>query len=247
MDRKSLTFEQAEGAEPLPSQLATRTISQELRVALWDLVLQSMVQAKHTSSSQGRSHFNTRWQNVLRRKHVERDKRFADQFQNDWHKLKDEVRAIFVKGSYLEVLGLVQWLLRTESLVIAPEHVDAILKQCRTAYRVVGGDTIAPITSDEEVSTLQRAFADVRATEFGGAQAHLRNASQLLTESRYADSIRESVHAVEAVARTLLSEPKIALGDALKKLDKSLPIHPALKGGFEKLYGFTSDENGIRV
>jgi hypothetical protein len=34
-DRKGLTFEQAEGAEPLPSQLKLREVSRELRARLW--------------------------------------------------------------------------------------------------------------------------------------------------------------------------------------------------------------------
>ena len=36
------------------------------------------------------------------------------------------------------------------------------------------------------------------------------------------------------------------LGPALAKLEKSGAIHPALKQAFEKLYGYTNDEKGIR-
>ena len=34
--------------------------------------------------------------------------------------------------------------------------------------------------------------------------------------------------------------------DALKKLDDSLNIHSALKSAYSKLYGYTSDKDGIR-
>jgi hypothetical protein len=34
-DRKRLTFEQAEGAEPLPTQLELKKVSPELRARLW--------------------------------------------------------------------------------------------------------------------------------------------------------------------------------------------------------------------
>jgi hypothetical protein len=37
-DRKRLTFEQAEGAEPLPSQLELQEISPELRARLWSIL-----------------------------------------------------------------------------------------------------------------------------------------------------------------------------------------------------------------
>ena len=36
------------------------------------------------------------------------------------------------------------------------------------------------------------------------------------------------------------------MGDALKRLEEEKKIHPALKGAFTKLYGYTSDEGGIR-
>jgi hypothetical protein len=66
-----------------------------------------------------------------------------------------------------------------------------------------------------------------------------------VTEGDYGGSIRESVHAVEAVARTL--EPTAnKLAPALAKLEKTVRIHPALSRGFGNLYGFTSDEKGIR-
>jgi len=41
-DRKRLTFEQAEGAEPLPSQLQTKQMSSELHALLWEVLHNSM-------------------------------------------------------------------------------------------------------------------------------------------------------------------------------------------------------------
>ena len=39
---------------------------------------------------------------------------------------------------------------------------------------------------------------------------------------------------------------KATLGDALRAIEKSGQLHKALKEGFLKLYGYTSDEQGIR-
>jgi hypothetical protein len=47
------------------------------------------------------------------------------------------------------------------------------------------------------------------------------------------------------VARALEPEAQ-KLGPALSKLEKSVRVHPALRKGFGSLYGFTSDEKGIR-
>jgi hypothetical protein len=114
----------------------------------------------------------------------------------------------------------------------------------RAAYRVLEERTIVPVGSDAELETLKRAFADLAATEFHGARAHLRNAAEELTTGRYADSIRESIHAVESVARTLAQDGK--LSNALAKLEQSAKIHGGMKAGFNSLYGYTSDEQGIR-
>src|SRR4029077_11593980 len=84
-----------------------------------------------------------------------------------------------------------------------------------------------------------RALADVGTTEFQGARAHLRNAAEELTGGRYADSVRESIHAVESVVIVL--EPSGDFSKALAKLESKVKIHGALKRGFSSIYGFTSD------
>ena len=54
------------------------------------------------------------------------------------------------------------------------------------------------------------------------------------------------MHAVESVARLLDPGASKTLGPALASLEKSGHLHPALKDAFSKLYGYTSDEEGIR-
>ena len=115
---------------------------------------------------------------------------------------------------------------------------------CRLAYRVFDGNVICPIGSDAERQTMERAFADLRSAEFYGAREHLTKAANELTAGNFAGSIRESINAVESVARTL--EPDGKLSNALAKLEQSAKIHGGMKAGFNALYGYTSDEQGIR-
>ena len=235
-DRKRLTFEQAEGAEPLlPSQLALKEISRELRIRLWE---------KLHSSFNSDNHSN--WDEILRRKHVYRDLRPHDEFPMIRLSVRSEVKQLIINENYLQVFGLLQWMLRQPEIPQRlHEDIEDALRQSRAAYAVFDRDTIIPVGSDAERETLARAFADVAASEFHGARAHLRNAGSELTAGEYGPSIRESIHAVEAVARVL--EPGAqTLRPALLKLEKSVRIHPALGKGFGSLYGFTSDEKGIR-
>src|SRR5699024_3571691 len=84
--------------------------------------------------------------------------------------------------------------------------------------------------------------------DFAGAQHHLDQAISLLSDRHaadYASSIKESISAVEAVVRTFSTGK--TLGDGLNKLETAgLTIHPALKGAWQKMYGWTSDEPGVR-
>ena len=44
-DRRQLTFEQAEGVEPLPTQLDPKELSKQLRAIVWLLVYESLREA----------------------------------------------------------------------------------------------------------------------------------------------------------------------------------------------------------
>ena len=57
--------------------------------------------------------------------------------------------------------------------------------------------------------------------------------------------MRESIHAVEAVA-VRLAPGTNTLGSALKVLENKEHLHGGLKSAFEKLYGYSSDEEGVR-
>jgi hypothetical protein len=101
-DRKRLTFEQAEGAEPLPSQLGLKEISQELRIRLWEK-LHSSINSDDT----------TKWDEILRRKHVCRDLKPHDDFPYvRLYARSGDLKQLIFSGNYLQVFGLLQWVLR---------------------------------------------------------------------------------------------------------------------------------------
>jgi hypothetical protein len=69
--RKKLSFEQAEGLAPLPSQLARGAISQEFRAALW-AALHSRLEYYRYSIGET-SYVGDPWETILRDAHVYRD------------------------------------------------------------------------------------------------------------------------------------------------------------------------------
>jgi hypothetical protein len=245
-ERRKITFEQAEGATPLPSQLKLKEISQQLRARLWGVIYTHLTKATQRTEGFGDPYFGSPWDGILRYMHVARDYAMADEFKNDARKLTPKVKEIFEKGDHVAIFGWLQYVLRLKTCPHSlADDIERALRIGRAAYRVLDRDTIVPIGSDAELETLKKAFADLAATEFHGARAHLRKAAEELTAGRYADSIRESIHSVEATARVL--EPKAnALNSALDRLESKAKIHNKLKHGFTNLYGYTSDERGIR-
>src|SRR5690606_9806988 len=84
---------------------------------------------------------------------------------------------------------------------------------------------------------------------FKGVHIHLSEALNKLSDKTnpdYRNSIKESISAVESVCQQITGDKNSELGKALKKLKKILPIHGALEQGFIKIYGYTSDGDGIR-
>jgi hypothetical protein len=81
-------------------------------------------------------------------------------------------------------------------------------------------------------------------------QAHLAKANGFLAqrpEPDCANAIKEAVTAVESLCSTLTAERHRGLKPGLDELEnKGVALHGALKKGMESLYGWASDDSGIR-
>lgn len=243
LDRTVLTFAQAEGADPLPIQMQPKELSRELRALMWSMIWRSMSYSKITKAVTY-PQVGEPWRSMLMDAHVELYHKNIDEFSLRWSEVSPKVKSALTSYSYIEFFGLLQYLIRhAKCPTYLPGAIDGVLVTSRAAYRVID-KTIVPIASEEEAGAVMRAFTDVQFPMFRGARSHLRNSTDALNEGRFADSARESIHAVESVARALTGKDK--LSDALSELEKGAKIHKAMKGGFDRLYGWTSDEQGIR-
>ncbi len=126
------------------------------------------------------------------------------------------------------------------------EDINEALIRELSGYRLVG-TCIVPITNEAEISALEQCLSapDV----FSGVRMHMSKALEhysLKPEPDYANTIKESISAVEAAARVVVGSEKDTLAEALKKMGKRRIAHPALLDGWSKLFGFTSDVGGIR-
>lgn len=125
-------------------------------------------------------------------------------------------------------------------------ELNEVLKQELSGYRAIKTQ-IVPLMADFEVESVDSALA--LQDDFTPVAQHLSTALTLLSDRSSPDfrnSIKESISAVEAMSQILGGAPS-ELGKALKTVErKGIVINGAVQSAFRSLYGFTSDEAGIR-
>ncbi|TDQ66704.1 hypothetical protein ATL17_0707 [Maritalea mobilis] len=242
-DRTSLAFEQAEGIAPLPSQLKLREVSRGLQSRLWKRFYENIEFTGHISTSS----LTYEWNNILSYIWSIYYELPADECPTQRHEVHEFIKSKIYGESYSDCLGFCEALLKAPNCPKwVPPAIDKELRESFAAYRVDdSGLAIVPVASVEEGKVILAAHTKLSEGGFHGAKRHLSSAGENLTKGKWSDSIRESISAVESVARKLVPNAK-TLGPALAELDKRGHLHPSLKIGFDKIYGFTCDERGIR-
>lgn len=246
MDRSKITFAQAEGVEPLPAQLKTKTVSPHLTAMLWLIINGSLDDCLEygVTGYDGGPWLGSPWKRILEDWWVFVKHQAIDEFPNALSIIaivKREIRST----DYLQVYGFLEFLIRRPDL---PKELrsnfELALEKARSPYRVVD-NSIVEFATPEEAGAIIAAISEVAESGSNGARTHLRRAVDCMSNGDWAGTVRESIHAVESVARSI--EPSATtLDPALTRLSKSRYIHPALSGAFSKLYGYTSDEQGVR-
>lgn len=238
-DIQRLTFEQREGVASLPQQLQLGELPKSVRAPLWGLIYDEMRDT--------RGYLNESWVRVLRSYWIDILHHDADLFRRSIDHCTEWLKPILLSRGYAEALGFVEHSLRALSGHSSGHRfassVDRCLERGGVAYRVLGRTSIMPISGPEEAQGVLTAFEELRG--YAGARSHLKRAAELLTAGSYADAVRESIHAVESVAR-LLEVDSRTLEPALAAIERRGHLHPALKKGFSSIYGYTNDENGVR-
>ena len=242
--RRSLTFSQEQGLEDLPQPLSLGEVPQQARNLIWDAFWRTMIE--HTS----RYEITHPLSAVLRDTHV----RFFEQPVDQFPRHKDDIRHIYKQfifhtEPYNKLFDLLQHLMRHEDCPVELiSRMRTAFNESLLAYTVDGGRpvTILPTATPEEGESLRNALHQLSEAGFSAARQHLRSAGELINGGDWRGSIRESIHAVESVARQLDPQAAKTLGPAIDRLKNEHGMHPALAEACKKLYGYTSDEDGIR-
>lgn len=232
-----MSFSDRLGITNPKSILQTESIDGDLRNGLWQACIESYFHYYD---------YDTPYMDIMGRVFVDFFKLPTDKIPNHQHDGITYIRSWFFKAQWWEVYNFVEFLFGLPQSGRFIGRASFFLEREKAGYRILNS-RLVPITDPVEIAAV--ATASAVSGKFLGAQQHLRAAVSLFSkkpEADYRNSIKEAISAVEAVARVVTENPKATLGEALKKIDEKMTIHPALREAMNRLYGYTSDEGGIR-
>ena len=246
-----LTFSQRHGYTPLPKPMQIEEIDTDLRRELWNTVRTLLIEK---SGQRRRNYYLFGVSKLFVQRVIGAHGMIAEDEVNITVEMSNQVaeafKNILMESKFNKLLDFLE-------IIVNDYDVDddfgtevaALFDRHAAAYGLDASQHpfhFYPRSSKEQGAATQRAIKSVRDAGMDGAATHLRDAADHINASQYADSIADSIHAVESVARTIAPEGK-GLGDALKLLkNKGLLRNEQLKVAFEKLYAYTNSEPGIR-
>ena len=238
-----MSFSERQGLKPTRTALQVEGVDDALRASLWNVLVivvfdrQGFMQDSAGNPGTIKGFARQLWYNYYKRPITEIPF-YANQ-------IRDLVQTGFFAAQWNEVYDFLECVVALEWSSDLENEINNVLERELAGYRLIERQFV-PVTDELEVVALREALGH---DKFGAVAVHFAQALKLLSDRKnpdYRNSMKESISAVESAARILTGNDKATLGDALKLLEKSQGLHPALREGFAKLYGYTSDADGIR-
>ena len=249
-----MRFSEKYGFKPIKTIIQKESIDTELRNVLWNTLKIFYWERAYYYSGVGYSscllsyNDNKHLQTICHRLWMSFFKEPLDTLSDNWEKVLPKIRHFFFGCEWYEVYDFIQFIAEKfpdkQINISFMNACNKLLKREVSAYRFVNGE-IAPIVSDEEIECIEESLKSREKP----VRDHLNRSIQLLSDRKspdYRNSIKESISAVEALTKRVTESDSGTLGKLLSELESKKGLHPALKGAFSKLYGYTSDANGIR-
>ena len=246
IDPKKVTFSQAQGYEPLPQPLRLGELDRRARVRIWNAFYETVYLPAYEEIIE-----EDELSALVTDLHLEHFEGLIDEVPEGWQQPNylEELKDGIFEERFNKVFDLLTFFMRHQA---CPQEFTTkmrdVFRECQLAYvvDVSAPATIYPASTPEEGSAMVDAMGVLSEHGLHGSRQHLMQSSAFINQGQWAQSVHESINAVESVARRIAPGSK-TLGEALKQLRRQgLLEHPALAEGLDKLYGYTSDEQGVR-
>jgi hypothetical protein len=239
-----MRFSERHGYKSARQSIQIDSMSLELRNTLWNL-LKIHVWADGSESAVFVNRQPKHIETLCDRLWFDYFKRPLDTMDRYWLNVVRDLRVHFFECEWYEVYDFVEFVSNNY-----PPKRDQLIRSCNqmlereaSGYRFLNG-LLSPITDQIEIDEIDLALEGPS----DPVHAHLRRSLELLSDRAnpdYRNSIKESISAVESLVGSTVGE-KGTLGQLIKKIEGDVGLHPALRAAFSSLYGYTSDEDGIR-
>ena len=173
----------------------------------------------------------------------------VDTIPRYWEEFLRLLRGRFFQSEWFDAYDFIEFM-ATEGTDEESKKFTDLCNMClereNAAYRFVTGH-LTEITSEAEIEAVESAIC--AGAVYAGVTRHLESALALMSDRKvpdYRNSIKESISAVESLAKDVAKEPAGTFVAVLNELERSKALHPALKSAFSSLYGYTNDAQGIR-
>ena len=247
---RKLTFSQREGKAPLPEPLQAGKLSKDFKNRIWFIIGTHITNCSHKLGDYFvKNEDGYFWEMFIFSYHANILKIPYDEVVKRPDKVREWVREMIFKKESHEIITFLECMLRLPSI---PKYLSNNIENFFkfAPYFIDRSDTpvaIIPSTSEEAKESSKKSLDNINQSKLTGAKSHLQKAAQELNAQNFSNSMRESIHAVASAARQIDPKASKDLSPALNSLEKhGILKHPALKEAFKKLYGYTSDEKGIR-
>ena len=257
----NLTFSQRYGYEPLPEPMRLGQISDDLRREIWNIT-RKFFDEIITWSDTGMYSKPCFKVDVRQRIEVilgKLLKKPEDEIDTSPEAVLLQLKTIIIKHKFNDILDFFEHFFNYITIDISSipdrklsgyrKYISILLDEHAAAYRL---DTskqpfqFIPRSSKEEGEAVQQAIETIQEEGMDNASNYLRKAAGKINKRQFSEAVRDSIDAVESVARRIAPKSS-TLGGALNSLAKNgLLSNNELKAGFEKLYAYTNSAAGIR-
>lgn len=239
-----LPYTQRTGIEPVPPQLGLSEISKELRRLLDYYMIQEI--NRNLRSTYAGAWFREEFARLLQDLHVKFFGKPIATYRSEARYASKDLESAVDRLPIGTLFNLIEKVVRHPNCSDQLKHDwSQAFIEARAAYRITDEGIIVAIGTDEQAEAYLRAIHEAKARDAGPVRAHLLAAGAALRDGDWASSVRESISAVESMARRL-APGATKLSDALTEIEKRGHLHRGLKQAFATLYGYSSDEPGVR-
>lgn len=241
-----MRFSERNGFKPAKVKIQLDSMDQELRVGLWNAYYLGVIDRTKPQHGFGMADM---FSNFYLRLWANHFKKPVDVMPGEHYYLAEAVKKYFNSCTWYEVYDLIEFTLQNLPRPYGDQFealVNPILERELSGYRCISG-AVAAISDESEVESIESALNSTDTPR--SVRVHLNQALEMLssrTSPDYRNSIKESISAVESLAKSMTGDPHATLGAALQIIESQGKMHAALKRSLTALYGYTSDEGGIR-